>query len=217
MSLVQGIISDKFILVGADTRAVHPNGTISECINKVIKLNKGIIFGCTGGILDNYKLFNGFCEYSDEHGLYCCDGEIEIPYSEFVNIITTRFYKLLAEHENSLTTTRYEICSIICGYNGKEFEITTLAIGANTGIPNGIIKATKDKNFPYKGVNAGQTEHMHLLHELVGETYCKYGAVTMRQYKNILLDVFQNGAKIDTTINSNVHFESIRLKDVIGN
>ncbi len=215
MSLVQAIITENFILVGSDSRGIHPDGHIAETCNKLIKLNKNIIFGCTEGILDNFKLFNGYCYYSDELGLYNSEKKFDITYNDFVNIISNKFDIMLDEQYNKQLNCRYEICSMICGYNGKEFEATTFVLGSKYGIPDGIIKVCKAKNFPYKGINAGKIEHLHTFEKLVAETYIKYHDITLRQYKNILYEVFEYGAKIDDTINNNLCFESIRKKDVI--
>ena len=88
MSLVQAVITEKFILVGADSRGIHSDGKISETCNKLLKLNKNVIFGCTGGILDNFKLFDGYCYYSDELGLCYSEREFNITYNEFVESIS---------------------------------------------------------------------------------------------------------------------------------
>lgn len=214
MSLVQAIITEKFILVGADNRGIHPDGRIIETCNKLIKLNNNIIFGCTGGILDNFKLFDGYCYYSDKCGLSNSEDKFNISYNDFVDTISERFNIMLNEQRERKAVHKYEICSMICGYNGKEFEATTFSIGSKYNYPDGIIKVTKAINFPYKGVSAGKVEHLHMLEELVQKTYFKYGNVTMRQYKNILYEIFENGATTDETINNIVRFESIRKKDV---
>lgn len=211
MSLVQGIITDDFALVGAETCATKQNGTTIDGFNKMIKLNKSIIFGCTGGIKDNFQLFQGFCNYSDESGLVPINTEFIISYNEFVNIISRRFIKMCRLKHNTNNPVSYEIISMICGYNGKEFEITSF----NTNSQEQIIKATKPVDFPYKGANAGKTEHLTELQKLVQETYFEYGYVTLTQYKSILREVFRKGAKIDKGINDDVHFEIIKKKDVI--
>jgi len=215
MSLVQAVITEKFILVGADNRGIHPDGKISETCNKLLKLNKNVIFGCTGGILDNFKLFDGYCYYSDELGLCNSNKEFDITYNDFVDSISNKFNIMLKEQHDKNYAHKYEICSIICGYNGEEFEATTFSLGAKHNYPDGIIKVTKAIDFPYKGINAGETIHMKNLHNLVYKYYIKYGNITILQYKNIMHEVFENGEKFDSTINSNIHFENIKKKDVV--
>lgn len=216
MSLVQVIITENYVLVGADKRGImDQTNEIYENCNKLIKLNKEIIFACTGGVLDNFKLFDGFCYYSDGCGLINSNKIFNISYNNFVNIIKEKFEIMCNEHNDKNNHISYDIGSVICGYNGKEFETTTFSLGSKYGIPNGIIKTCKSNNFPYKGVSVGKIEHLHMLEEFVQKIYFKYGKVTLRQYKNILYEIFEEGAKIDETINNIVCFESIRKKDVI--
>ena len=59
-------------------------------------------------------------------------------------------------------------------------------------------------------------EHLDRLTPLVEHTYFKNGGdLTIRQYKNIMSYVFEQGAKSDDTINDDICFETIKLKDVI--
>ena len=217
MSLVQAIITKDFILVGADKRGmIIEDKIINEECNKMIKLNKGIIFACTGGIKDNYKLFKDYCNYSDEVGLMPLEREKEVSYSEFVKRISTRYQEMSLEHNNDENLRTYDIHSIICGYNGEEFEITAFSLGAKKGMVDGIYKIHKTPDFIYRGVNLGEEMHMEMLHELVGITYHKFGKVTMLQYKNIILEVFEKGSKLDETINTNVCFERIKKNAVLN-
>ena len=84
MSLVQAILTDRFVLAAAETRAVKPDGSIIDDVNKLIKVNNEVIFGCTGGIEDNYKLFYGFCNYSKQSGLIKMGQPVNISYIDFV-------------------------------------------------------------------------------------------------------------------------------------
>ncbi len=215
MSLVQAIISKDFILVGADKRGNYSDGSKLDNCNKIIKLNNGIIFACTGGILDNFKLFDGYCDHSDLLGLINSENEFNISYNDFVIEIANRFHKMYQKHIDSTNDIQYDIGSIICGHNGKEFEVTVFSLGGKDESQNGIHKATKPVNFPYKGVSIGEPQHLNMLETLVEQTFFKYGELTIRLYKNIMLDVFEQGAKTDSTINNIVCFEKIRRKDVI--
>lgn len=58
MSLVQAVITKKYLLLGADQRAIKKD-IIKENCNKIIKINDEIMFGCTGGVIDNSILFEG--------------------------------------------------------------------------------------------------------------------------------------------------------------
>lgn len=91
MSLVQTVITENFILVGSETRGIKADGSFIETVNKVIKVNNTIIFGCTGGVIDNYTLFDDFCDYSDENGIIPLKEEVKITYEDFVEFISKRF------------------------------------------------------------------------------------------------------------------------------
>ena len=72
MSLVQLIITDKFILIGGDKRVVDKDYNIlTENANKVVRLNKFTIVGFTGRLRDCYDFFKDYCDFSPEIGLSC--------------------------------------------------------------------------------------------------------------------------------------------------
>lgn len=217
MSLIQVVITDNFILAGADTRSVRcdNNAVISEKINKLIKLNKGIIFGCTGGVLDNYELFYEFCSYDSVVGYSNLPYEFSLSYNEFVEIISKRFEIMKCEHNDEKADKKYDIGAVIAGHNGTQFEATCFNLGGRHGQPDGIVKVKKAIDFPYKGVNLGEKMHMDELHELVDIQYHKYGNLTIRQYMNIMHEVFDKGIIFNTGINNNIHFEKIRKKDIL--
>ncbi len=215
MSLVQAIITKDFILVGADKRGIHPRRGILNNCNKLIKLNNGIIFGCTGGVFDNFKLFDGYCYYSEELGFVNSEDTFDISYNDFVDVLSNRFSVLYQEHINEKTPKHYDIGSIVCGFNGSQFEVTTFNLGGVSGVIDGIDKVTKAHDFPYKGISSGKPIHIKLLQELIEQGFIKNGNLTIRQYKNIMLEVFEKGSKIDKTINNVVCFEKIKIKDVI--
>ena len=153
MSLVQAILTNDFIIMGADTRAIHTNKDTVDNHNKMIRLNDSIVFGCTGGMDANYKLFLNYCEYSDTEGLIPSNISHNISYNDFVNIISVRFLKMYALKHRPNNPIPFEIMSMICGYNGKCFEATIFNIDDTI---NPIVKKVPPMNFPYKGVNAGR-------------------------------------------------------------
>lgn len=214
MSLVQTIITDDFVLMASETRGIFTDGKYATGVNKVIKLNDQIIFGCTGGSHDNYQLFNGFCSYSPDEGLLPIHTECNLTYSDFVEIITERFNKMYIAKHRSTNKIPYEIMSVICGYNKDHFEATMFNIDGKKK-SDSVCKVLKAPNFPYKGINAGNMIHLSTLHELVEKTFFSYGHITLIQYKSILKEVFRKGAKVDNNINDDVYFEVIKKKDVM--
>lgn len=217
MSLVQCVLTKKFIITAADMRAVKPNGDTIEYFNKLIKLNNQIIFGCTGNAIDNYNLFSEFCNYSDEHGLIKLNNEISLSYNEFVVLIKEKFKKMQKIHNDIANEIKYEIMSIVCGYNGSEFESTLFSLTSIPGEDNGVIIGKCSNNMPYRCISAGEYYHLNEFEKVAKRYYYKmnYDFSTIRQFKNILIDVFKNGSEIDKSINNNITFERIRLKDVI--
>ena len=214
MSLVIAVATDTFLLFGADTRGQISQIT-SETQNKLIKLNKNIIFGCTGGILDNFKFFDGFCYYSSKYGLLKSEISFDnLSYNEFIDIMTERFSSFYNEHLDKNNPITYDIGCIIGGHNGEKFELTVFSIGSKYN-QDGIYKFHKPANFPYRGVAMGFAEHINKLNEGVYVICHQFANPNILQYKNVLKDVFDNGIKIDNTINNNVRFEKIKLKDVI--
>ncbi len=213
MRLVQSVLTDKFILMASETRGIKPDSTIVNNVNKMIKVNNQIVFGCTGGIKDNYILFKEFCDYSEEYGLIPLKDGIDISYNNFVKIISNRFMEMYKLRYRSQNPIPYAIISIVSGYNGYCLETTVFNMEADKD--NCIIKVVKPSNFPYKGVSAGQRFHLDSLNENIQNIYMKYGKMTILQCKNALRDTFDKGAKIDKEINNDIHFEIIKLKDMI--
>lgn len=214
MSLVQTVITENFILVGSETRGIKADGSFIETVNKVIKVNNTIIFGCTGGVIDNYTLFDDFCDYSDENGLIPLKEEVKITYEDFVEFISKRFLAMYEKKHNNKNSVPYEIMSMICGYNGKEFEVVLLNINEN--IDNCIMKIHKPLNFPYKGISAGEAFHLINLSDFIQDIYFnKNGNMTLLHYKNAMKYTFEIGAEKDDGINDNLQFQVIRKKDVV--
>ena len=217
MSLVQAIITDNFIIVGADTRATAQNGFRLDTVNKLIKLNKHIIFGCTGDVYDNYILFADFCNYSVLNGLTNSENNIDVSYNDFIKIITHRFNVLNEKNINRTQGDPYDVTSIVCGYNGKEFEVTMFKLGDSDSVPAGIYTAHKANNFPFKCVTAGLPLHSEKLQILLEISYkVNHEQLTTLQCRNALINNFNIGSRRDETINNKVHIEKIRLKDVIS-
>lgn len=215
--MVQAILTDRFVLAAAETRAVKPDGSIIDDVNKLIKVNNEVIFGCTGGIEDNYKLFYGFCNYSKQSGLIKMGQPVNISYIDFVEIIINRFNEMKRIHDDPNNAIKFEIMSVVCGYNGSEFEAILFCLTSNNYIANGITTIHKSSNFPFKCITAGRIEHKEEFDRVANyyheNTTCDFS--TILQYKNILKEVFSNEAKIDSEINSNIKFETIKLKDVM--
>lgn len=211
MSLVICTITDTFALMGAEKRGILGD-IIKENVNKLIKVNKNIIFGCTGGIKDNYTLFDEFCGYSDDCGLYNLESPIDISYHDFIDLISRRFSYMQNIHNDMSNPRKYNIQSLVCGFNGNCFEITCFNLTEDVSIPQGIVKAVKAPDFPYKGAVAGKPMHIEVMHNLVYQRQPS----NVLQYKNIIKDVIDQGTLVDDTINTNYHFEKIRLKDVIN-
>lgn len=216
MSLVQAVITKKFILVAAETMGTKKDGTVIENCNKLIKLNKQIVIGYTGRLEDNYELFGEFCNYAYEQGLTKIKDNIDISYKDLIKIITNKFKQLEIIHKDKTNPKSYEIISMVCGYNGNEFEVVTFKLSSNEEEPNGISIKKREQNFPFRCISAGKTEHKKEFDKIANQynDIRLYDFKTIRQYKNILTEVFEKGAKSDNTINDKIKFERITLNDI---
>ena len=212
MSIIQAVITDNFCLMSGDSRATYSNNnTCKSGFNKVIKLNNQILFGVTGNPIHCFKLFDGYCFYDTKKGFVNSDKEFDdLSYIEFIGIITSKFYKMLKEHIEGIS--KYELGVIICGYNGKRFEITSFSIGSNFGVPNGINVIHKADDFPYKCAMIGLSKHINKFEILTNELHEKYLSenFSIRQFKNIMQEVVDDGSKFDYTIDNKLNFETIR-------
>jgi len=117
---------------------------------------------------------------------------------------------MLKEHIEGIS--KYEFGVIICGYNGKRFEITSFSIGSKFGVPNGINIIHKADDFPYKCAMVGLPKHINKFEILTNELHEKYLSenFSIRQFKNIMQEVVDDGSKFDYTIDNKLNFETIR-------
>lgn len=212
MSIIQAVITDNFCLMSGDSRATYSNNnTCKSGFNKVIKLNNQILFGVTGNPIHCFKLFDGYCFYDTKKEFVNSDKEFDdLSYIEFIGIITSKFYKMLKEHIEGIS--KYELGVIICGYNGKRFEITSFSIGSKFGVPNEINVIHKADDFPYKCAMVGLPKHINKFEILTNELHEKYLSenFSIRQFKNIMQEVVDDGSKFDYTIDNKLNFETIR-------
>lgn len=213
MSLVQGIITDNFILMCSEKRGNNKKGLYHENINKMVKLNKNIILGCTGNIKDNQILFAGHLKCDIENGLiqnaYVSD---DFTYIDFKQQIVSNFNCLKNIHEDD-KETKYDIGSMIAGFNGEQFEIIAFYLSEDKIIPNGIYPLLKDNASNYALASCGKQIHNDNFRKLAQI----YHPNTILQYKNIFYEVLEKGIKVDDTINNIACFEVIKKKDVVNN
>lgn len=211
MSIIQAVITDNFCLMSGDSRATYiKDNTYIEGFNKIIKLNNQILFGVTGDPMSSFKLFNEYCFYDCKKGFVNSDKILNISYLDFIKIITSRFYEMKNEYMKGIE--KYDVGDIICGYNGKEFEITTFCLGSKMGFPDGIRVARKADNFPYKCAMVGLPEHINKFQILTNELHERYleENFSIRQFKNIMQEVVDEGSKFDYTIDNKLNFETIK-------
>lgn len=174
------------------------------------------MFGVTGNPINSFKLFDGYCFYNKVNGFSNLDNTFDISYEDFVNIILNRYNEMYKEH--IVNKKQYDIGDIICGFNGSEFEIITLSLGLTLGFPDGVMTVHKAKDFPYKAAIAGLTKHKDNFEILAQKHYFENKKqLTIRQWKNIMQEVVDDGSKFDDTIDNNLNFETIRKIEKNGN
>lgn len=209
MSLIQAIITDKYAMLCSDTKAYTLSGTHVDNCRKIIPIGDGIMFGCTGKVSDNYELFEDYCE---------CDGvrfssrnfETSLSYNKVIKRLTSKYDKLERKFNAG---KKYEICSIVCGYNDEKerFETIIFALHHDRRIKNGIFFYHQSIRSPYKITTCGNIYHHATLDNLAEDTYYDCGdEVTIRQWKNMFQDVLDDGITFDHTINDRADFVTIR-------
>ena len=200
MGLIQGIITDNFILVGAD--------------KDIFRLNKQMIVGYSGDISDNYELLKDYCQREDD-ALVADSIFPEISYTTLLPLLEERFLSMKQTHEDLQTDKTYKISTILCGHNGSRFEITIFTLGMEDKAPNGIIKASRTSKLPYQAVTLGDPFYSQKLHTMVHAFYHTYPELNLLRYKQILEQVFIEAAKKDASIAGTLHFEKIKKRDVL--
>lgn len=217
MSIIQAVITDSICVLSCDNRTTNiKTNEHSSGFNKIIKLNSNIMFGVTGNPINSFKLFDGYCFYNKVNGFSNLDNTFDISYEDFVNIILNRYNEMYKEH--IVNKKQYDIGDIICGFNGSEFEIITLSLGLTLGFPDGVMTVHKAKDFPYKAAIAGLTKHKDNFEILAQKHYFENKKqLTIRQWKNIMQEVVDDGSKFDNTIDNNLNFETIRKIEKNGN
>lgn len=210
MSIIQAVITDSICVISGDSRMTNiKTNEHFGGFNKIIKLNKNIMFGVTGDPFDSSELFHGYCYYDMANGFLNSDNMFDISYDDFVNIILNRYNEMYKKHMTN--KKQYDIGDIICGFNGSEFEIITISLGSTIGLPDGVMTVHKAKDFPYKAAIAGLEKHKDNFETLAQKQYFKNKEqLTIRQWKNIMQEVVDDGSKFDNTIDNNLNFETIR-------
>lgn len=209
MSLIQAIITDKYAMLCSDTMAYTLDGTHVDDCRKIIPIGDSIMFGCAGKVSDNYELFEDYCD---------CDGirfsprnfETSLPYNKVIERLTLKYKKLDRKFNAG---KKYEICSIVCGYDDQrgEFEVVIFSLHHDRRIKNGVFFAGKPKSQPYRIATCGNTCHQADLDNMAMDLYYDRGdEVTIRQWKNMFQDVLDDGITFDHTINDKADFITIR-------
>lgn len=211
MSLLQAIITDNYAMLCSDTKAYKLNGEYTDHSVKIARISDTVMFGCTGKVQDNYTLFSEYCD---------CDGIKYIPkyisddisYNEVIEYLTIQYDNMEEQFQSG---TPYEICSMVCGYNEDldDFEVTIFALHTNHNIKNGMYTFRKLPQTPYRIFTCGNLQHEVELANLADDVYMQNdGLLSVRQWKNMFMNVLQIGGKYDYTINNKPKFAIIRKR-----
>ena len=213
MSLVQLIITDKFILIGGDKRVVDKDYNIlTENANKVVRLNKFTIVGFTGRLRDCYDFFKDYCDFSPEIGLSCKPNNCS--YNEIITDLCKKYQLMCQIHNNKTMTEKFDIGIVVAGYDGSRFLNYSFNLHPYRTEWDGVIREKKATNKSCLSIVLGG-DKTDIHYENLQSQINQLNPTTILQYKNIMKDVFDKGAVIDKTINNNYSFEKIRVSDVI--
>ena len=206
MSLVQFVLSNNFILVCGDNKA-------SESCNKVIKINKNIIIGCSGNLRDCHELISKYCDLSIANGISVKSEKCNLSYHEFISQILKQYEFMEKIYNNNCISKKYEFTDVICGFDGREFvaNVFALHLDPNQNQRASLIeKPKRSLHLCFCLGEPGQPHYKNLLSKIDNRK-----PTEIIEFQNIMRDVLNEGIKTDRSINNICHFESIQLKDVI--
>jgi len=199
MSLVQSIIYKEFLLVCGEQKASFTNGIISNNFNKIFKISKDVIIGLTGTIEDNLLLFQDFIER---------DFSLKLQSNYYLPDVYKRIdlrYKQMELEHNSSSNKKFNVFSLVCGWNGENFEGKTYFIDPEQTKHIGITHIKLDSQRDVKLISCGKDIHFANFMKFKD----KY-PFNIRGMKNTFKDVLDEGVKFDATINTNANFELIK-------
>lgn len=214
MSLVQFVLSNNFILVCGDNKAIDEEHNFSsESCNKVIKINKNIIIGCSGNLRDCHELLSKHCDLSITNGISVKSDKCSLSYHEFISGILRQYEFMEKIHINNFISKKYNFTDVICGFNGREFVANVFSLHLDQSQNQKALLIEIPKRSPYICFclgEPGQPHYKNLLSKIENRN-----PTEIIEFQNIMKDVLNEGLKTDRSINNICHFETIQLKDVI--
>ena len=193
MSLVQAVLCDRFVLVCGEQQANLDNGGILHNFKKVFKLNENVIIGLSGVIEDNYYLFQDYLNVDFTLKEDCPDSLEEV------------FTHVSARYQEMMNQGECDVFSLVCGWNGGEFEARTFFIDSADPSNSRITEVKQGRASEAKLISCGDNRH-----------YDNFLSCMARRGFSILglqdtfRDVLSMGVKFDDYIDTNAWFELIK-------
>lgn len=196
MSLVQAYISENFILVCGEQKAILSNGIVIDDFVKIRKINNTTIIGMTGTIEGNFELFSDYI--NNDFSLKTLPHPSN--YSDIENKIINNFNNKFDYLQKN------RVISFICGWDGYRMTGKTFF----TNLEHPINDLAPEYPGHVRIVNCGLDEHEKNAKKIARNK----NPQNLMQYKNLFKDVIDEGIKFDNTINKSINFERIRRIDV---
>ena len=201
MSLVQAYISENFILMCGEQRAILSDGTVNENFKKVFKLKDTTIIGITGTIEANIVLFQSY--------LHIDGNVLEVSknnhtYNEVVLNILNSYLN------NKYYIDKKGVHSLVCGWDGEKMTGITIFTNDNDPSMRPINILTPEYPGHIRPVSCGLAIHRDNTMKIAQELNPKNILECKTLFKKVILE----GVKIDYSINNNLTFEKIRKVDM---
>lgn len=193
MSLVQAVICDQFAFVCGEQQLNLNNGGVLHNFRKIFRVNDNVIIGLSGMVEDNYYLFQDYLNVDFTLKEGCPDSLEEV------------FEKVAARYREMVEQGECDVFSLVCGWNGSEFEAKTYYINSVCTEDSRITDVRLEHEKDAKLISCGDNRHYD---NFLSAVY-RHGA-DIPGLQKAFRDVLAQGIMFDDYIDKNAQFEVIR-------
>ena len=205
MSLVIGVISERFAVMCGDGKATYSDDVTISDFKKVFKFGNDILVGVTGD-LSGINRFIGFLFNVDDRR-FIKKEELTLCYLDLKNELDKRYDEII----NTAKCENFHVS--IIGWLNNQFCIDSYFYNSETTLKNRREHTVIDSLDNFKFVCMEHTDDKHFMDFLAIAK--KINASNILLIKNAFRSTLECGVKYDDTINCNAMFESIRKVDII--
>ena len=207
MSLVMAIGNKDFILFASEKRKTTTNIltkeiTIDENCEKIFKINKNVLLGYAGDLdyckIVTESLLNNKMNLRENHNL---------TYKQVDNFIGARFKNIIKQVEaDPIKYRKSRAYIVVGGVEGGVLNLSSYFYEDELKINKFILKCATPKLIT---LSSGQYDH----EEYFRGIFSAKPMVKIDNMKKIFNKTVMNGIKFDTSLNNNVDFKEIVLKE----